>query len=228
MIGWVLCPSTHFEKLAPPAVRFPVTMGLLPTERPHATAADTCQPDRTSPGSRNERAWVDFVAAYEPFLLRLVVRQGVPRRHAADVVQQVLAAVARSVEQWRDDGDPASFRRWISSVARNVVIKFMSRERRQLGGQGGTDLVDLLHNVRDDVDERQRQEYEYELILWAAEEVREEFRESSWRAFRETVIEARPVVDVANELGLSAGSIYMSRSRILARIRAKVAEVIEE
>ena len=179
-------------------------------------------------GTRNEPAWAEFVAAYEPFLLHLVERRGVPRRHAADVVQQVLAAVVRSVEQWRDDGDPASFRRWISSVARNVVIKFMSRERKQLGGQGGTDLVDLLYNVSDDAGERQRQEYEYELILWAAEEVRDEFRESSWRAFRETVIEGRPVADVANELGLSAGSIYMSRSRILARIRAKIAEATGE
>jgi RNA polymerase sigma-70 factor (ECF subfamily) len=179
-------------------------------------------------GPRNERAWGDFVAAYEPFLNRLVERQGVPCRHAPDVVQQVLAAIARSVEHWRDDGDPASFRRWLGRVARNVVIKFMTRERRQIGGQGGTDLVDLLHHVPEDVDERQRQEYEYELILWAAEEVRGEFRETSWRAFRETVIEGRTVADVASELGLSPGSIYMSRSRILARIRAKIVEVMDD
>jgi hypothetical protein len=38
------------------------------------------------------------------------------------------------------------------------------------------------------------------------------------------VIEERNVDKVAAELGVTAGSIYMSRSRIMARIRKKVGE----
>jgi RNA polymerase sigma-70 factor (ECF subfamily) len=179
-------------------------------------------------GQRNEQAWTEFVSAYEPFLRSLISRQGVPDRHVPDVSQQVLAAIARSVENWRDDGNPASFRRWVSRVARNVVIKFMTRERRQIGGQGGTDLVELLENVAEATDQDATQVYEYELILWTAEKVRGEFRETSWKAFWATLIEDRPVAEVAAELGVSTGSIYMSRSRIMARIQAKVREVLSE
>ena len=178
-------------------------------------------------GERNEDAWAEFVCTYEPFLRRLVARRGVPQRHVADATQQVLVAIARSVDGWQDDGDTASFRRWLKGVARNVTIRFMSREQREVGGQGGTDLLELLANVPDATDE-QAWKYEYELVLWAAEQVRSEFLESSWRAFWETLVRGRPVAEVAAELGVTPGSIYMSRSRILARIRTKVKEVLDE
>ena len=178
-------------------------------------------------GERNELAWTEFVSAYEPFLRRLIERRGVAERHVPDVTQQVLAAIVRSVDGWRDDGDPASFRRWLNRVARNVVLKFLSRERRQVGGQGGTDLQELLARVPDTRDEGAR-EYEYELVVWAAEQVRAEVRETSWRAFWATLVDGRSVADVAAKLGVTPGSIYMSRSRIMARIRAKVKEVVDE
>ncbi|MBL8851235.1 MAG: sigma-70 family RNA polymerase sigma factor [Planctomycetaceae bacterium] len=175
-------------------------------------------------GQRNERAWEEFVRAYEPFLNSLVARRGVPGRHVPDVTQQILAAIARSVEQWKDDGQPASFRRWLSRVARNVVIRYMTKERREPAAEGGSAHLDLLRDVAVEPDQAQVQEYDFELILWAAEEVRDEFRPTSWTAFWETLIEGRSVEDVSRKLGVSPGSIYMSRSRIMARIREKVRE----
>lgn len=174
----------------------------------------------------DDEAWAEFVAVYEPFLLRLAERQGVWAQHRADVVQQVLMAVARSVDGWKDDGKSGSFRRWLSTVARNVVIKFMTRERRQVTGAGGTDLVALLQAVPDVPDKDQVRRYEHELIVWASEQVREEFIVTSWAAFVATVVDGRPVADVASELKITPGSIYMSRSRIIARIKQVVDEVL--
>ena len=179
-------------------------------------------------GGGNDLAWTQFVAAYEPFLKQLVQRQGVPPRHVADVSQQLLLAVARSVKSWRDDGRQASFRRWLSHVARNVVIKFMTRERREVAGQGGTQFLELLQQLPAEPNQDQVRQYEHELIVWAAEQISHEFRPTSWKAFWETQIAGRSVADVASELGVSAGSIYMSRSRILAKIKAKIAEVADD
>ena len=176
---------------------------------------------------QNELAWRDFVCAYEGFLNQLVRRQGVPERHVPDITQQILLTIARSIDGWKDDGNAASFRRWLSTVSRNVVIRFMSRERKQAGGIGGSDLVAQLQNVEDKPDEQHIRRYQHERIVWAAELVRHEFLETSWRAFWATVIEERPVDEVALELNVSPGSIYMSRSRIMARIKKKVAEVEE-
>lgn len=175
-------------------------------------------------GQRNEQAWEEFVRAYEPFLNSVVARRGVPVRHIPDVTQQILSAIARSVEQWTDDGQPASFRRWLTQVARNIVIRYMAKERRSPGGQGGSEWLDRLQDIPAEADALQRQQYDYELILWAAEQVRSEFRSTSWTAFWETLVDGRTVEDVSQRLGVSPGSIYMSRSRIMARIRAKVRE----
>ncbi len=179
-------------------------------------------------GDDYERAWFDFVAVYEPFLRHLVTRLGVPERHAADVVQQVLVAIAKSVDGWSDDGKAASFRRWMATVARNIVIKFMNRERRQPGAHGGTDLITLLEQVPAAPDRAAVERYEHELIIWAAEQIRAEFVDTSWAAFWLTVIEGKSVKSVAAELDISCGSIYMSRSRIMARIRKKVDEVLDQ
>ncbi|HUE17332.1 MAG TPA: sigma-70 family RNA polymerase sigma factor [Planctomycetaceae bacterium] len=179
-------------------------------------------------GERNEAAWTEFVSTYELFLRQLVGRQGVGERDLNDVTQQLLAAIARSVEGWRDDGSPASFRRWLHRVARNVVIKFLARERRQVGGRGGTDFLEMLQQVPEQPNEAQLRAYEHELVLWSAHQVQAEFHETSWRAFWETLVAGRAVGDVARELGVTPGSIYMSRSRIMARIRTKIREVDDE
>jgi RNA polymerase sigma factor (sigma-70 family) len=175
---------------------------------------------------RNQSAWAEFVAAYEPFLRRLVQRHTASEADAADAMQQIMIAIARSVEGWRDDGRPASFRRWLNRVARNAAIKHIARQRRQVQGQGGSGFQKQLEREPDLAEEARRaRAYDHELIVWAAEQVRGEFRDSSWRSFWATQIEGRPVAEVAAELSLTPGAIYMSRSRILARIRAKIEEL---
>lgn len=178
---------------------------------------------------RNNLAWTEFLCAYESFLKQLVRKQGTPERHVADVSQHLLMAIAKSVEGWAPDGKNASFRRWLGCVARNVVIKFMMRERKQITGQGGSDFLTLLEGQPDaSTKAEQFKQYEQELILWAAEQVRGEFRVNSWRAFWETEVAGRSIAEVSEDLGVSIGSIYMSRSRIFARIRATVEEVLDE
>ena len=131
------------------------------------------------------------------------------------------------MDRWHPDGKVASFRRWLGCVARHVVIKFMMRERKQIAGRGGSEFLVQLEDITDDsIDAEQARRYQEELIFWAAELVRSEFREKSWRAFWETEIEGRSVAEVSLELGVSTGSVYMSRSRVFARIRNRIEEVL--
>lgn len=176
---------------------------------------------------RNDAAWTEFAQTYEPFLRQVARRRGVAGQDIPDAVQQVLMTIARSLESWQDDGQAASFRRWLRTVARNVVINFLVKENRQASGFGTDQSADLLAQIAEEPDEALCQKYEHELIVWAAERVRDEFVATSWAAFWATVIEGRSVSAVASELGVSAGSIYMSRSRIKARIRQVVSEVME-
>ena len=160
--------------------------------------------------------------------MRLVARQGVPDHHVQNATQQILIAIGRSIEKWKPNERPASFRRWLSTVSRNVVIKFMTRERKQAGSPGGTEWGEQLKEIPAAPDATQVARYQHELIIWAADQVRHEFLATSWAAFWNTAIEGKSVADVAAKLNITPGSIYMSRSRIVARIRNRIEDLNPE
>lgn len=179
----------------------------------------------------DHEAWNEFTAIYEPLVLRLLQRDGLQESDARDVCQQVLSAVAKDVDGWEPDGRERSFRRWLFQIARNRVIKFLDGERKRARGVGGSGAHAALEQTRDkgeslsDVFER---EYRQQLLLQAAEAIRAEFRESTWEAFWLSYIEGHAIADVAKQLGVSVGSVYVSRSRIVARLKSKVKDIVDE
>ncbi len=175
----------------------------------------------------DQSAWWAFAQDYESFLKHLAIRLGVPTHHVADVTQQILLAIATSVDQWSADGREASFRRWVHTIARHTVIKFMAGVRRHPAPLGGSDAIRMLDAQVHPNDPSIERQYDHELIVWAAGKVRHEFAATSWQAFIRTMIDGEPVTDVAASLGVSTGSIYMSRSRIIARIRILIDEVMQ-
>ena len=181
--------------------------------------------------AHDHEAWSEFTAIYEPLILRLLRRNRLQECDARDVCQQVLQAVAKDIEQWRPDGRDGSFRRWLFQIARNRMIKFLVKERRRLRAVGGSDAQMALEQARDDretVSELFEREFRHQLILWSAEQIRCEFRESTWQAFWRSYIEDQPIADVARQLNLSEGAVYVARSRIIARLRKKVRDSVDE
>lgn len=164
------------------------------------------------------------MSSYESFLSHLIRRHGVPPSHAADVQQAILMAVCKGVDRFTDDGKPASFRRWLSTVGRNAAVKYMVAQRRHPAAHGGTDAMQAIQEVAVESDEHQRH-VDHELIVWAAHRVRDQFASTTWAAFWQTMIEGRDVDSVAAELSITRGSIYMSRGRILNRIRRTIGEL---
>jgi RNA polymerase sigma-70 factor (ECF subfamily) len=143
----------------------------------------------------------------------------------------VILAVTQAVDRWEPDGKDASFRRWLFAIARRLALKFVQRGRaphRAAGrGTGGSDMLQLLDSLPEPDARTSSQfddEYRTELICWAAERVRSEFRETTWQAFWRTCVLHESIADVAELLGVSAGSVYVSRSRIIGRIR----QIVEE
>src|SRR5262249_26689896 len=132
------------------------------------------------------------------------------------------------VEQWKPDNKPASFRRWLFRIARNRVIKFLTKERARIAGEGGQDAHRRLESFADQQESLSKEferEYRQQTLLVAGEEIRREFRETTWQAFWLTCIEGRPVPEVAAELKTTTGNVYVARSRIMARLREKVQEL---
>lgn len=181
--------------------------------------------------ARDHAAWTEFVAIYEPLILRMLGRNGLQESDAMDVSQQVLAAVAKDVERWRPDGREASFRRWLFRIAKNRVIKFLDKQRKPgvaaaiTGGSNIQRALDAEPDRAESLSAVFEREYRQQLLRQAADEIRAEFRDSTWLAFWQSSIDGRAISEVADELGMSTGNVYVARSRVVARLRTRVSEI---
>jgi RNA polymerase sigma factor (sigma-70 family) len=178
---------------------------------------------------RDERAWGEFLEIYAPLVQAVARRKGLQEADAADLAQEVFRAVAAAIDRYDPDPARGSFRAWLGRIARNLTLNALASRRRHPQGTGDTgvgQLLDALPDPAPSPDDTALFDAEYRRSLFrnAAERVRPQCRESTWLAFWRTAVEGRSPAEVAAELGLSVGAVYVHRNRVMARIRALVAE----
>ncbi len=176
---------------------------------------------------RDERAWEEFLEIYTPLLYHLARRKGLQDADAADLAQEVFRAVAKAIDRYDPDPARGSFRAWLFRIARNLIINQVVARRRHPPGVG--DDVDRLLEQHPAPSEEQASdflvEYRRRLFAWAAERVRGEFREPTWRAFWMAGVEGLPAKEVAEALGMPVGAVYHNKSRVMARLRHRIEQV---
>jgi RNA polymerase sigma-70 factor (ECF subfamily) len=178
--------------------------------------------------SSNDLAWREFVEIYTPLLFAYGQRAGLQPADAADVAQEVLGIIARGANDFEYDPKRGRFRGWLLGVARNRVMKFQEQRRRHPLAVSPSSVERALepHAAADDESQWDR-EYHQRLFAWAAEQVRREFEEKTWQAFWQTAVEDKSGGEVAKALGLSVGAVYIARSRVLSRLKQRVAEAMK-
>lgn len=178
----------------------------------------------------NHAAWHEFMRLYGPVVYGFARKRGLQDADAADVTQDVLRSVSNSIGRLEYDRNHGTFRGWLFTITRNKVFNFLSARRIRPQGSGDTTTNKLLDAHPDGTDASETWELEYQrrVTAIAMERVKSEFQEKTWQAFWLTAVEGQSAADVARTVGMSAGAIYVAKSRVLARLKSEVEAIREQ
>lgn len=176
-------------------------------------------------------AWREFVRLYGPVVYRFARNRGLQDADAADLMQDVLRSVARHAGRMEYDPKKGTFRGWLYTITRNKIYNFLSAQRLRPRGSGDADAHERLDATparpEDGPDEEWEREYQRRLTARAMEKVRGEFQPATWEAFQGTAVDGKPAAEVGAGLGMSPGAVYVAKSRVLARLREEVRQMMD-
>lgn len=178
----------------------------------------------------DDDAWSEFVQIYQPVVQRFIQKHGLQYADAAEITQEVLSKVARSIETWKPEQENATFRGWLYRLTRNQTIDFLRRRKSDRQSQmqdAGLSQV-AIPNSDSEAEKEFRQEFEQQLFHWAADKLRPQFKPTNWQAFWLSTVEGKSVNEVAEALDIECSTIYVARSRIMARLSALIQQRLNE
>jgi len=173
--------------------------------------------------SQDADAWWRLTELYGPTVYRWLRRLGLREADTPDVVQDVFQSVFVSIERFRKEKATDRFRDWLYTITKRRFFDHLRKSTGQPVAAGGTEgnlrMHDLPDPCADDSSILQTSD-ETEILRRALTLVEAEFEPRTWKACVLTAVEERSPAEVAGELGMSLGAVYIARSRVLKRIRA--------
>jgi RNA polymerase sigma factor (sigma-70 family) len=173
---------------------------------------------------QDEEAWRQFVDLYAPLVYGYARKQGLQDADAADLSQEVLSAVVGGIGRLEYDAARGAFRNWLFTIARRKLANWQAAFRNRIRGSGDAVTHQLLDQcpVSEDIESHWESEWQRRLLAWACDNVRRDVSDLTWQAFWKTAIDGKPGKEVAVELGLSVGAVYLARKRVLARLKERI------
>jgi RNA polymerase sigma-70 factor, ECF subfamily len=173
-------------------------------------------------------AWERLLKLYGPTVEGWCRQAGLSAEDAADVRQEVFQTVARGIAHFRRDRPGDSFRGWLYTTTRCRLLDHWRRANRQPRAAGGTDAHERLMEFpaaepsgAEPATADARGMYQRCMQL-----IRAEFEEKTWQAFWRVTVDGRPAADVAAELGMTPGAVYIAKSRVLKRLREEFTDLL--
>ena len=175
---------------------------------------------------QDQASWGEFVALYEPLLVRYVRKKGLDEHDAQDVVQGIFIALLRKLPTFELDRGKGRFRTWLWQVAHNAVVDWArSRKRAQA-------LVEKVREGWQEGAEEPDQEWDSELqkrvLEYAMQKVKERTNPPTWACFEQHLLKGRAGAEVGAELGLPANTVYVYAARVMARVREQCEAYLED
>jgi len=176
---------------------------------------------RSNPG--DQEAWNAFVDRYGVKVYSWCRRWSLQDADARDVTQNVMLELARQLRafEYRTGG---SFRAWLKTVAYRAWCDFLSARKRTPPVGGADGVLEQLQALEagDDLLRRLEEECEREMFEAAMVRIRPRVQPHTWQAFVLTAIEGKPGAEVAAQLNMKVGTVWVARSKVQKMLQLEV------
>lgn len=183
-----------------------------------------------NPGDRAawDQAWHRFHQLYHPLIQGWVRRDASLRGAADDITQNVMLVLVHEMPTF-ERRRLGSFRAWLRQITVHRVQAHYARRKREKAAGGSFEESPLagLADPRDPLVEQWDREHELHLFRRLQELIEPQFEESTLAAFRLQVFEGWPAARVAEHLGMTVAAVYLAKSRVLARLRQEIGDLLD-
>jgi RNA polymerase sigma factor (sigma-70 family) len=172
----------------------------------------------------DDGAWRIFVDLYAPVIYGYSRRQGLTDADAADVVQEVLAQVARSIRSFEYHPERGRFRSWLYAVTRSKVL----RAQRRLRSEASATELDEEDVASSGEEPAWTELFNSEVLRTSLHRIRPSFEPETWEIFERVWIKDQPAADVARVMNRPIHAIYVAKSRVVNRLKQEIMSLAED
>lgn len=170
-----------------------------------------------------EEDWRLLVDIYTPLIRKWLGQfASLPAADADDVTQEVLAVLVQKVGGFLHSQRRGAFRHWLRAIAANCLKDHWRRKRRAPVTPEDTQDLAALEQLADPASALSRlwdEEHDRHILRSLLAEIRPDFAPTTWSAFEQLVLQNQSPQQVAANLGISVNSVFIAKSRILAKLR---------
>jgi RNA polymerase sigma factor (sigma-70 family) len=160
-------------------------------------------------------AWTTFVNVYSPLIRRYCARKGLQAADAADIAQEVLSRVAKTIPTFAYDPERGRFRGWFGTLIAHQIATHQTRNSK------GPTLTPLMDEIPSP-DPQWHYDFTEHVLAVSMDRIRGEFEPSTWEAFTATWVRQELPVTVAAKLGIAIHAVYVNKSRVLNRLQTEI------
>jgi RNA polymerase sigma-70 factor (ECF subfamily) len=173
------------------------------------------------------KAWEEFVARYCPHVVDWCRRGGLQHADVEDTTQKILLKMVVRMRSFHYD-HKGSFRGWLHTVTRNVIID-LRHELQRPGSQGSgrsevqswLESTEAHQSLLQHLDE----EFDRELLELALDGASVRVEPKTWKTFAMLKIQGRPGAEVARELGIPVANVFVYANRVVKLVQEEIAKL---
>ncbi|MDD7983514.1 sigma-70 family RNA polymerase sigma factor [Lentisphaera marina] len=179
----------------------------------------------------DEQAWREFIDVYKNYIYVIIRKMQVAESAREDLLQQVLVKLWQKLPSFEYDKNRAKFRTWIGSVTRNTVVehirKQVSMDKKHESAANEKALSYLNSITQPEIEQMAEHEWRLYLTNLAMAKVKVFFSGKALQAFNMS-IEGVDNEEIAEQLDLTIGSVYLLKSRVKKRLRDEIKHLRDE